>query len=121
MSEKEKKKKTAMDNLLSGLTSIGKDSPSRATEEDIPTPPEPEQPKGKGRRGRPPRSEEWETAYIVVNKEHYGKIKEIANMSGKNIKDIVENAFADYIKKFERKFGTVRIRRKIDLDAIDEE
>ena len=116
MSEKDMNKKKAMDNLLNGLTTIGAASPSE----------EPPQAssgsaKVKGRRGRPPRGEEWETAYIVVNSEKYGKIREIADMSGKKIKDVVDIAFGDYIRKVEKKIGTVRIRRKIDLDSLNDE
>ncbi len=126
MSEKEKKNKEAMSKLFSGLTKGGSVPEEESVTESAVAAQEepssaPEKVKPKGRRGRPPRSEEWETAYAVVNKERYGKIKEIAQMSGKNIKDIIDNAFADYIKKFENKYGIVRIRRKIDLDAMSEE
>ena len=124
MSEKDMNKKKAMDNLLNGLTTIGAASPSeeppQASSKDTGNPGSGSA-KVKGRRGRPPRGEEWETAYIVVNSEKYGKIREIADMSGKKIKDVVDIAFGDYIRKVEKKIGTVRIRRKIDLDSLNDE
>lgn len=113
MSDKQKKKE-AMNNLLSGLTMPGQ---SAAAEEQSQASVAP----AKGRRGRPPRGDQWETAYLVVNKERYGKIRVIAEQSGRPIKDIADSAFADYIRKVEKINGVIRIPKKtIELPPSEE-
>lgn len=107
--------KEAMDDLLSGLTRPvrpGEAPPGQ--EPDGGTSSLPAQ-KPKGRRGRPPRSGQWEKAFLVVNSERYAKIRAIAQLSGKNIKDIADRAFADYIRKVESEHGVIRIQRKLEL------
>lgn len=126
MSERDKKNKESMSKLLQGLTKTGTaeaEEQSAASQEETGqgATPAQESNKPKARRGRPPRSKEWDTAYIVVNKERYDKIKEIASLSDKAIKDVVDIAFTDYVKKFEKKFGPVRIRRKVDLSSISDD
>ena len=124
MSEREKKHKDAMASLISGLTRS--DTAPMEAETTVET--EEEQPvrkdvKPKGRRGRPPRSEKYQTAYIVVRKDLYEKIKVIADKTGSNIKDVVEKSFEKSVGTYEKKFGTIRIPHasKIDIDTMFDE
>lgn len=123
MSDKQKKKE-AMDNLLNGLTMPGQ---SVAQEEQTQEPAAAISPaaqvRAKGKRGRPPRSSQEETAYLVVNKEKYAKIRAIAAKSGTTIKEVNDIAWGHFIETYEKKHGVVRVQRtsKQDLTKIFDE
>ncbi len=117
MSEKDLKKRKVMDNLVSGLISGDADRPQQPSEDSG----SPEKPKTKGRRGRPARGQEWEAAYIVVNREKYDKIRMVAGLSHKKIKDVIDIALGDFIKKYEKTYGVIRIHRKVDLDVLNDD
>ena len=57
---------------------------------------------------------ETRKAYIV-NKELAGKIDAIAFWSHKKIKEAVQEAFTDYVTKWEKNNGPVKIPNKIEL------
>lgn len=121
MNQKQKNKE-AMDNLLNGLTMPTGAAPSSGKEESqAPASVMPPKDGSRLKRGRPPRGDQWDTAYIVVNKERYGKIRAISQQSGKPIKDIVDMAFSDYIRKVEKANGVIRIARKtLELPPVDD-
>lgn len=114
MSDNERKK-AAVNNLLNGLISSPEKSSSSVSEKSSA-----KSETKKGRRGRPPRGQEWGTFCHVVNMEQHEKIRAIAQMTGTSIKEVLYLALADYINKVERKVGVIRVRRKIDLASLDD-
>ena len=119
MSEKEKRNKEAMSNLLSGLTSFGTgDSETQADRDNTATT---GKQVTKGKRGRPPRSEKYKPVSLVVNDEHYEKMRVIADRTGSSIKEVYEKADGAFIEKYEKKFGIIKIHRKQNLDTMFED
>lgn len=57
----------------------------------------------------------------IVSKELAGKIDAIAFWSHKKIKDAVQEAFTDYVAKWENDNGPVRIPNKIELTISNDE
>lgn len=62
----------------------------------------------------------YETACILVNSGMYAKIKEIACIENTTIKAVLETAMTAAVKRYEDKFGEIKIRktRNIDLDEL---
>jgi hypothetical protein len=76
------------------------------------------------RRGRPSRSDEYTTANIVVRKDLYEKFRVIAGKAGCAMKDIFEKSMDKSVQSYERKYGTILLRKSkssIDKDTIFED
>lgn len=124
MSKKEEMS-SAMDQLFNGMPRINQPSQVVASPPEDSTPAgntTGEKPKSTSRRGRPKRSEKYDTVTVTQNMELYEKMRIIAQRSGLKIKDVNEKFQRNGVQAYERKYGVIRIPQsgKVDLDSVFE-